>query len=1566
MPRQSFLLLGQESLLVRCGLALLERGHEIVGIVAPEGPGASFAREYKLAHYSEIPELEPGSYDWMLSITWLQIIKEQHLAIPRRGAINFHDGPLPRHAGLLAPTWAILQGETEHAICWHQMEPQVDAGAIHIERRFEIVDTDTTLTLNAKCFEHGFDAFEQLLSDIESESLSSQPQAAEPRQLHQRWDRPPAAGQIDWSQSAVECERRFRALDFGQAANDFGRAWFRIGERVIQPLHMELVAGSSSGTAGEILLIEDACMVVACGSGAIRLSGFESPEGKALAANKDGPYLTLKAGDKLKGPSTEEAFRLEELAKKLAKHEPFWRSKLSGIEPLTAPWLPHQENPAQEHQLPGKRSPEAWIAALSISLGRLASRRSFHCGLEIVSTNDQAGLLSKLAPFAVHWSPEQSCKDHVSRITAELESLSNKGSFLRNLFSRHSELRALGAQNQSFLPVRIGSTAGIGSAAIYLNLEEDGGARLHCAEAVASEAEFKSLTSLCERYLETIATSPDTPLLEVPLLDEEQVRQMHEQALQSFAPIEGPREIVTQFKHTASLHPERVALRCHYGELSFGELDQEIEKLAKAIAGLGIGSGELVAVHLPRSLEMLIAVHAIQRAGAAYVPLDPEYPRERLAFMLSNSKSKLVLTTSSRRRDLSAGEDVQFLELDRDQKRILSLASTSDLPPPPAPEDLAYVIYTSGSTGRPKGVEIEHRSVANFFAGMDEIIGPPKNDENKVWLAVTSLSFDISVLELFWTLTRGFTVILYGATEITAAARTVSMSLAYFASDSGENPGDRYRLLREGARFADAHGFEAVWTPERHFHEFGGLYPNPSVTSAALATWTERVQLRAGSVVTGLHHPIRIAEEWSVIDNISGGRVGVALASGWHPNDFVLAPHRYEGRKERMLEDLQTIRRLWAKEEVIFENPIEEKFSVRILPEPLSPELPIWITAAGNPETFRIAGEQGCNLLTHLLGQNVEELASKVRIYREAYSNSPYAIERGGEGKVTLLLHTYVCGDEQEALQKAREPMQRYLGTAADLIKKHVSSWSAVRTSLQASEDDEELDLDKLPPEDVQALLDYAFERYAQGSALFGSPDSCLAMVERLRKIGVDEIACLIDFGVPTQEALDALPHLDQLRQKIKLSTAEPQLRESIEELIEQHGVTHFQCTPSMATMLAADETTWPALAKLECMLVGGEAVSPELARQLVSRLDGAKLLDVYGPTETTIWSSSAPLNKDLKLVPIGRPIRNNSFWILDPLSLERGQLAPMPKGVVGELWIGGEGLARGYLGQPELTQERFWPDRLSKAQPEAPERLYRTGDLARQLPDGQYSYVGRLDQQVKIRGYRVEIGEIESALNENEAVGLAAVIVEELGLADIRLVAFVSPRSGEAPQAEHLREHLRRRLPEYMVPNDFVVLPELPQTPNGKVDRRRLQEERAQWHSPSDSKTERATLPQMAADHAASTGGASHSAEDLRKMLQALWSELLGKAVTDLEANFFDLGGHSLLTIKVQSRLSKEIGRRVPLVDLFRFPTIHGLTEHLCALHSSSPSATDTGETEKSRGAKRAAKRRARRRRKN
>jgi natural product biosynthesis luciferase-like monooxygenase protein len=345
----------------------------------------------------------------------------------------------------------------------------------------------------------------------------------------------------------------------------------------------------------------------------------------------------------------------------------------------------------------------------------------------------------------------------------------------------------------------------------------------------------------------------------------------------------------------------------------------------------------------------------------------------------------------------------------------------------------------------------------------------------------------------------------------------VRFSIYFFSDDGSKNSDDKYRLLLESAKFADRHGFSAVWTPERHFQAFGGLYPNPSVLSAALAMITERTQIRAGSVALPLHHPVRVAEEWSVVDNLSRGRVGVSFASGWHPDDFLFAPGIYDERKEVMYRHIETIRKLWAGESVTFQSVNDSAVGVSILPKPIQAQLPVWITTAGSPETWNKAGEIGANVLAALPGYEVQDLAGFVRDYRAARARNGHDPRAG---IVSLMAHTFVGEDNEAVREKVRQPFSNYLRTYFKQFE-----------HAQADTPMDEADKD--------ALMAAAFENYFNERTLMGTPAKCARLVERLSAAGVDELACLIDFGVDTDSVLESLSYLNELKEHFAQASGE-------------------------------------------------------------------------------------------------------------------------------------------------------------------------------------------------------------------------------------------------------------------------------------------------------------------------------------------------------------------------------------------------------------------------------------------
>ena len=345
----------------------------------------------------------------------------------------------------------------------------------------------------------------------------------------------------------------------------------------------------------------------------------------------------------------------------------------------------------------------------------------------------------------------------------------------------------------------------------------------------------------------------------------------------------------------------------------------------------------------------------------------------------------------------------------------------------------------------------------------------------------------------------------------------------------------------------------------------------------------------------------------------------------------------------------------------------------------------------------------------------------------------------------------------------------------------------------------------------------------------------------------------------------------------------------ALAELIARHSVTVMQATPSSWRLLLA--SGWKGRQGFKA-LCGGESWSTDLARQLLET--GADLWNLYGPTETTIWSAAKKILPDQKVL-IGRPIANTQLFVLDPL------LQPVPVGTPGELYIGGDGLARGYLNRSELTAEKFIPDPF---RPDGSGRLYKTGDMACCLPDGNFECLGRIDNQVKLRGFRIEVAEIETFLTQHPSVREAAVIACKDHQGEMFLAAYLITKNGDPLEASKLRGFLQSKLPAHMVPSAFVTLGRFPLTPNGKLDRKAfpVPEFKSSMieFSPPKTSTEIA--------------------------LAKIWCDILGLETVGIRDSFFEIGGHSLLVIRLASRIKSDLNFDLPVRAIFQHPTIERL----------------------------------------
>lgn len=1476
MQKISTVLIGEGSLLIECGKKALAKDVAVLGVVAKNPAIRHWAEDAEIPVFEALSDAAAKPFDWLLSIANLDMLTAEELGLASCGNLNFHDGPLPAYAGLNTPVWAILNGETHHAINWHHMVEKADAGNVVASRSFAIAADETALTLNAKCYEKALEAFDDVLRALTRGEVDGTPIGAGERRLYLGRVLPENRGYLDLNGSKEKAARLVRALDHGEYWNPMTLPKLRIGQWDFAVANSQPAAVRQAGEPGQVLGVEAAEITVQFSDGALALSGIRP-------LDVDAPAIVdlIGEGDFLKTPKADATRKTP---------EGFWRGQLQQADPVQTGLcrgvasLDYESRPLSRALTLAEAMAVASLLGQSAQSGCSFAYRAAHweasTGFEPLTTVPAL----PIKPAALIADMNRLCA--LAATPPEVE-----------LRLRDPQISKIACPE-----VGVSDTGALDGIAMTIVCQKEGTA-LWFDEGLLAEAAMDILAARVERLVKLLAgkTAIDRRNL-LPKSEIMAVTKGLNGPQETFA----PETIQQMFEAQCAATPDRAALHFRGQTISYQALNARANRLAGQLTELGVGPDQFVGVHLDRSIEMVVAVLAILKAGGAYLPLDPGYPADRIAHFVKDSGCKIVVARPAKG---VPGFDGTCVD-----PGSVANGDESD-PGNPATragsDDLAYAIYTSGSTGLPKGVLVEHRNVQNFFVGMDQHI---QRGEDDAWLALTSLSFDISVLELLYTLCRGIRLVLaeddqavlFHEPTTTQSIGGMDFGLFFWGNDDGPGP-QKYRLLLESAKFADQNGFSSVWTPERHFHAFGGPYPNPSVTGAAVAAVTSNLAVRAGSCVAPLHHPARVAEEWAVIDNLTNGKAGLGIAAGWQPDDFLLRPENTPpNNKDAMLRAIDDIRALWRGEAVGFAMPDGTTKEVVTQPRPVSRELPLWLTIAGNPDTWREAGRIGANVLTHLLGQSVEEVGEKIALYHQALREAGHD---PADFKVTLMLHSFVGQDRDEVREIVRGPLKEYLNSAAGLIKQCAWAFPAFKKPKGVT-NPFEIDLETLSAEELDAILEFAFLRYFDDSGLFGTVEDCLARVAEVKALGVTEVACLIDFGIAPDVVLQGLQPLAEVVRRANLETTQKVVDGSLAGLIAQHGVTHLQSTPSMARMIAADDRAATAVRGLRQYLIGGEALNAALAEQLVADSD-LSVLNMYGPTETTIWSSVEPVQPGEGIVNIGRAISNTALYVLD----ENGD--PLGFGQEGELWIGGLGVTRGYWQQPDLTAERFAADPFSDEG-----RMYRTGDLVRRRADGRLDFVGRVDSQVKLRGYRIELGEIEAVLCRDESLREAVVKVAQTSLGEPVLAAFVQPLA--AFDEDRLRGVVAAALPKFMQPQVYVETPEIPLTPNRKIDRNAL------------------TLPVIATPARAEIAPVGETG-DPRAIISAVWCQILGLSVVKPADNFFDLGGHSLLAIQAHREIKARLGNvSLNITDIFRFPVLASLADHIAKLSTDSCDRTE------------------------
>ncbi|MFP2903698.1 MupA/Atu3671 family FMN-dependent luciferase-like monooxygenase [Pyxidicoccus sp. 3LFB2] len=869
-------------------------------------------------------------------------------------------------------------------------------------------------------------------------------------------------------------------------------------------------------------------------------------------------------------------------------------------------------------------------------------------------------------------------------------------------------------------PVQWGATL----SELTLILSEEHG-RIHGALEYATELYDESTARRMVEHLQAMLAAalarPDERVSRLPLLTEAERR-----AWPLPFPGSMSASVPARLAERARRSPESVATVQGGQSWTWAELASRASQVAAQLRALGVRPGDPVAVCLVPSPTKLAVLWGVLEAGGAAVTLGPAdlgglavyAPEGAVSPVLITGREVLTSTRPDAARTLYVEDLLKGFTPAASARAEVGTGRQERTTPVPAERAEAAAEALEGSvpvgavgTGTlawllPPGAgqpawALDHAALTELFEALDARLRP---SNGSTWLTAVDATADRAELESLWALSRGLRVA-FPSEQLTAQlvrlsgggprTQALDLSLLYFANDEDTLAGPKYELLLEGAKFADAHGFSAVWTPERHFHSFGGLYPQPAVVAAALSTVTRNLHLRSGSVVLPLHDPLLIAEQWSVVDNLSNGRVGLSVATGWHVQDFTFNPGAYEDRRGVLLRNLESLRAIWRGEKQRRQGGGGVTVEVALRPKPVQKELPVWLTATSNPETFRMAGELGAGVLTGLLAHSLEELKPKVALYREAWRRNGHP----GRGHITCMVHTFIGDDPEEVLRTVRKPLLSYFRSSADIV-----------ASLLAAQGYQG-ELDKVSEEDLNAILEHSFEHYAKGAGLIGTVDSGLERMRSLRDADVDEVACLIDFGLETQVVLDGLRKLATLRERMEAeaSVRHEQVRmdgsQGVGELLElarQSGPVLLHTSARLARTLAELPKARESLAPVGALVLDG--ASAELAMAL-HQASGVEVL-LAGDSVEGALLPRAPDER----IPAGL-----QRWVLDEAGL------PVPVGVVGELALEGAGLPRSLWRATEEERHRLVPHPTG-----ASRYLYRTGRHTRLRADGSLESVSR------------------------------------------------------------------------------------------------------------------------------------------------------------------------------------------------------------------------------------------------
>jgi amino acid adenylation domain-containing protein len=777
--------MGGQDWLIQCAEILLQKGHEILGVISDDPVVLKWGKQKALRlimpNDDFLAALKKQPFDLFFSIINFRTVPKEVLTLPQKYAVNFHDSPLPRYSGVNATSWAIMNGETVHAITWHVMTDQIDAGDILIQKPVPISEHETAMSLNLKCYEKSTEAFAELVDELSEHRVEPIRQDLRHRTYLGRWKRPPAACVVDWSRSAEEIAAFSRGLDFGSYPNPLGLPKIFFGGQAIVARKIEVQDGKPGKMPGTITQVSENTISVATATREVAVGEFTAWNGEQLSPSNFLKAAGIGVGDRLPKLGDDDVDKISKVNSRLCKHEDFWADRLADFEPIELPYARRRasrpdgvKRPEARLTIPDRafanwKGPEKpgdfLLTALAIYFYRIGRKDSFDIDFmdewlrqELSGTE---AFFASHVPIRIDVDGGERFADLHGKIQQQLNRLRERGgSYVRDLPLRQPRLReGLRHKSDHGIPVaveRVQSSSGYSpdhDAALVIVIPDDG---KECVwsynESFLESAAVHRMQEQFTVLLKNIESRRDRLVAEWPIIPEQEKRLLLEEWRGPGLEYVQHTTLQDRFEAQVERTPDAVAVVFGKESLKYKELNRRANRLAHRLADLGVGPETLVGLCVERCLEMVIGILGILKAGGAYVPLDPVYPRERLGFMLEDARLPVVLVQKSLMTKLPAHsaeviciDDAALASTGEDAAGRNPVRGTK-------PENLAYIIYTSGSTGKPKGVLVTHGNVTRLMDATDPWFGFGPKD---VWTLFHSYAFDFSVWEIWGALLYG-------------------------------------------------------------------------------------------------------------------------------------------------------------------------------------------------------------------------------------------------------------------------------------------------------------------------------------------------------------------------------------------------------------------------------------------------------------------------------------------------------------------------------------------------------------------------------------------------------------------------------------------------------------------------------------------------------------------------------------------------------------------------------------------------------------------------------------------